>query len=327
MNPNEKPSAGQHSFLVRYTPDDTKNYNYSGVTLEKDVAVTVIPATAPEILWLTASTIPYGEPLSASRLESEDANGTFVWKNADEKPNAGTRNYAVVYTPNNASDYGYENVTLEKGISVTVNKAESVIDVSGVRTEYAYTGELQSVNSGATLNHSECAPVYANNHFTTVAEGDGLQVKISAAETANYLAAETAVTIHVAKAEAPKFILPAASRLTYGQKLSESSFTGGENAPGSFAWENGNILPPAGLNTCNVAFTPDDPDNYAWTQDILVQKIEVIVGQKPVSMTVGNASKTYGDADPQISKNGTVLTWQEHAGQSRSCEPVYIGKV
>ena len=59
--------------------------------------------------------------------------------------------------------------------------------------------------------------------------------KPSAAKTANYLAAETAVTIHVAKAEAPKFILPAASRLTYGQKLSESSFTGGENAPGSFA--------------------------------------------------------------------------------------------
>ena len=48
-----------------------------------------------------------------------------------------------------------------------------------------------------------------------------------------------------------------------------------------------------------MAFTPDDPDNYAWTQDILVQKIEGIVDQKPVSMTVENASKTYGDADPQ----------------------------
>lgn len=300
VNPDVRPSAGQHSFAVRYTPDDTENYDYSGVKLEKDVSVTVLPADAPDILWPTASDITYGETLRASVLTSADANGTFAWKNPDEQPNAGTPGCVVVYTPYNSSDYDYGAATVEQAIPVTVHKAQSAIDVSGVVTEYTYTGEMQFVDGGATLNHSECALIYSNNSFTTVAEGDGLTVKISAEETANYLAAEAGVTIHVARAEAPRFILPAASRLTYGQKLSESALTGSEDAPGSFAWENGDMLPPAGLNTCNVVFTPDDPDNYAWTQEMLVQRIEVIVNQKPVNLTVGNAVKTYGDADPEV---------------------------
>ena len=301
VNPDERPNAGQHSFAVRYTPDDVKNYDYSGVTLERDVAVTVLPADAPAILWPSASAITYGDSLRASVLTSADANGSFAWKNPDEQPNAGTAYCVVVYTPDNASDYDYGAgaVTVEQAIPVTVHKAQSAIDVSGVVVEYSYTGKMQIVDSGATLNHSECALIYSNNSFTTVAEGDGLTVKISAAETANYLAAEAEVTIHVAKAEAPKIILPAASRLTYGQRLSESALTGSESAPGSFAWENGDVLLPAGLNSCNVVFIPDDPDNYAWTQEMLVQKIEVIVDQKPVRLTVENASKTYGDADPK----------------------------
>ena len=60
------------------------------------------------------------------------------------------------------------------------------------------------------------------------------------------------------------------------------------------------MLPPAGVNRCNVVFTPDDPDNYEWTPEMLVRKVEVIVDQKPVNLTVGNASKIYGDADPEV---------------------------
>ncbi|MDO5324098.1 MAG: MBG domain-containing protein [Clostridia bacterium] len=212
----------------------------------------------------------------------------------------------VVYAPYNSSDYDYGAgaATVEQAIPVTVHKAKGEIDVSGMQTQYSYTGEMQFVDSGATLNHSECALVYSNNSFTTVAEGDGLTVKITAAETANYLAAEAEVTIHVARAEAPKFILPAASRLTYGQKLSESALTGGDDV-GSFAWEDGSIVPPAGLNTYNVVLTPDDPDNYAWRQEILVQKIEIIVDQRIANLTVENASKTYGDADPAVKHSVT----------------------
>ena len=40
------------------------------------------------------------------------------------------------------------------------------VDTTGVETEYTYTGELQTVNSGATLNHNEATLVYSDNKFT-----------------------------------------------------------------------------------------------------------------------------------------------------------------
>ena len=81
-----------------------------------------------------------------------------------------------------------------------MKRAASVINVEGVQTAYTYTGSLQTVNSGATLNHGEAELEYSNNTFTTVAEGNNKQVTIRVAQSANYEAAETTVTLTVAKA-------------------------------------------------------------------------------------------------------------------------------
>ena len=225
-DPKVKPeSLGQHSYPVIYTPKDALNYDYTNVALKQNVSLTVIPADAPTINWPTAGDITYGQSLEASVLSHiADDHGTFAWKDKDETPNAGTSNHIMVYTPSNTTDYNYgEGVTtVEKGIPVTVNKAE------------------------------------------------------------------------------PKFQLPKASEITYGQKLSESTLTSGDNAPGSFTWENGTIMPPAGLNTYNVVLEPDDLNNYNWTQDKLVQRIEITVKQRPANLTVENAAKLYGDADPAV---------------------------
>ena len=107
------------------------------------------------------------------------------------------------------------------------------------------------------------------------------------------------ISIRVNRAAAPEIQWPTADSITYGQRLADSVLTS-SNLNGSFAWENGDVLPPAGVNRCNVVFTPDDPDNYEWTPEMLVRKVEVIVDQKPVNLTVGNASKIYGDADPEV---------------------------
>ena len=225
-DPKVKPeSLGQHSYPVIYTPKDALNYDYTNVALKQNVSLTVIPADAPTINWPTAGDITYGQSLEASVLSHiADDHGTFAWKDKDETPNAGTSNHIMVYTPSNTTDYNYgEGVTtVEKGIPVTVNKAE------------------------------------------------------------------------------PKFQLPKATEITYGQKLSESTLDGGDNAPGSFTWEDGTIIPPVGLNTYNVVLKPDDLDNYNWTQDKLVQRIEITVRQKPANLTVENAAKFYGDADPAV---------------------------
>ncbi len=88
----------------------------------------------------------------------------------------------------------------EKKVELTANKATPTIDVSGVKTDYVYTGELQTIDSGATVDNDEQTVLYADNTFTTVAEGDGLNVKIYVEESDNYLAFEDSVQIAVDKA-------------------------------------------------------------------------------------------------------------------------------
>ncbi len=69
----------------------------------------------------------------------------------------------------------------------TVNKAAGKLDVSGVQKEYTYTGAEQKIESGATSNNPEDETiVYSNNRFTTVAEGNALNVTVRLEEGENY---------------------------------------------------------------------------------------------------------------------------------------------
>ena len=109
------------------------------------------------------------------------------------------------YTVTASFAYGETNYALPATVTAAyeIKKAASVIDVSGVPTEYTYTGKEQTV-TGATLNHGETELVYTNNTFTTVAEGNGKTVTITAAESANYFGASATVTITVNKLKVDK---------------------------------------------------------------------------------------------------------------------------
>ncbi|NLZ65846.1 MAG: hypothetical protein GX906_05595 [Clostridiales bacterium] len=83
---------------------------------------------------------------------------------------------------------------------IKVQKAETQINLSSMKTVFTYNGQLQTA-SGAKVNHLENANItYENNTFTTVSEGNGKVVKIKAAATANYKAKEATVTLTVNKA-------------------------------------------------------------------------------------------------------------------------------
>ncbi len=64
--------------------------------------------------------------------------------------------------------------------------------------------------------------------------------------------------------------------IIYGQKLSESTINATSTIPGTFAWENEDIIPTVleGIsNTYNIVFTPDDTNNYEST--IISIKVKV----------------------------------------------------
>lgn len=292
--------VGTYTQTIVYTPADTANYDYTGVALTATATVTVAKAPAPAIVWPTASAITYGDALGTSTLTSDDRNGAFAWKAPSQILDAGEHFATVVYTPADKTNYDYRGVTLEKKIAMQVNKAAALIDVSGVKTDYTYTGKPQTVDSGAKLNHREARLTYANNIFTAVREGNGLTVTITAPETANYLAAEATVTLTVTPAKAPAIQWPTAGKLTYGQQLSESKLKGGSTNLGTFAWQEDAVMKTIGLQAFPLTFIPADTENYLWDDSELVQSVKLRVDKRPVTIRADGKTKVYGAPDPAL---------------------------
>lgn len=272
--------------------------HYTEVTTEP-IPYTIEKAPAPEIIWPTASELTYGQSLAESVLSSDDSNGSFVWKDGDVIPSVSdsdATSYTVVYQPADTDHYDYSNVSLEQQITVSVQKAEAVIDVSDMVLSYTYNGEAQNVNAGAVLNHEEAQLSYSIDSVTDAGTYD---VTISAPETDNYLEATAEVTITVEKAAAPEIIWPTASSITYGESLSQSILNDGSVQYGSFEWAK-DVAPDAGTASYEVIFTPSDTENYNWEQDQYTSEISVETAKKPVSVVVENASKVYGEDDPEF---------------------------
>ena len=94
-----------------------------------------------------------------------------------------------------------------------------------------------------------------------------------------------------------------AGDIVYGDQLDDSELTGtvtnpyGDgNVPGTFVWDDGDDMPPAGTEPHSWTFIPDDTDNY-----------EPVTGQSPVTVhprtivvSGGTYEKTYGDDDPEF---------------------------
>ena len=94
-----------------------------------------------------------------------------------------------------------------------------------------------------------------------------------------------------------------AGDIVYGDPLSESELTGNVtnpygdgDVPGTFVWDDGDDMPPAGKEPHTWTFIPDDTDNF-----------EPVTGQSPVwvhprtiVVSGGSYEKTYGDDDPEF---------------------------
>lgn len=82
---------------------------------------------------------------------------------------------------------------------------------------------------------------------------------------------------------------PAASSIHYGQKLSESTLSGGKaNVGGSFSWVNPSIAPTAGQKTFKVKFTPNDNNLKPKIIDVSVNiaKAKPVISSWPSSAQV-----------------------------------------
>ena len=171
---------------------DIANY----VLSEPDTATVTVYAKEVEAVWSDLEIKYNGAPQSPSATVETGIEGeTLTLAVYGEGTSVGIYNATAVIEP---ADSNYALIGAETAFEIV--RADGIIDVSGVRTVYTYTGEEQTV-TGAVLNHGETELVYSENSFVTVAEGNGMVVTVSAAETENYLAVSVDIVITVNKAD------------------------------------------------------------------------------------------------------------------------------
>ena len=184
-----------------------------------------------------------------------------------------------------ASMENYENVKYTLTISITDKKTVEIkrgntvsVDGSNVLTYGEKISKLTLVNAifveAGTDDVIEGILSWSNPDEIPAAGTTQAGWVFRPADSRHYAELTGTAAITVAKATPVIAEKPTAGALTYGQKLSDSTLTGGKAAyqtadgteiTGTFAWKNGSSKPTAAdsqKTEYDVIFTPSDTDNY-----------------------------------------------------------------
>lgn len=291
-----KPNVSDSEFAnyeITFTPTDTDNYNIKTFNIKIKVNPLVISELPIETKnSVSPAEITYGDSLEDSIISGDNPiingvtiTGHYEWKNPTTQPNvndSGTTLYDVVFIPDSDN---YAPIELQ--IPVVINK--KVIDFNP--EEIAPNLTIGNLIYGQKLSESTISgttPVegvyrWKNGDTITPVANDTTKYTIEFVpnDTDNYEIVDVldiAVVVNKSSNTITEEQLNAitVTDIIYGQKLSESTINATSTIPGTFAWENEDIIPTVleGIsNTYNIVFTPDDTNNYEST--IISIKVKV----------------------------------------------------
>ena len=212
-------------------------------------------------------------------------------------------------------------VKMSKDIVVMVQKATPIVVTVPTVAEREYNPDAALTGSdmtggsvtGADGNELAGTWSFTGTNIVPTVNDKGYQAVFTPNDTNNYNTVTRTITVKVTKATPVIAENPTATALTYGQKLSDSSLTGGKvtyktadgtEVSGAFAWKNSNIKPTAadsGRTEYDVIFTPSDTDNYN-AVDI---KLTITVNKAALAALSGE-SRSYFYADGSNDKAETM---------------------
>ena len=234
-----------------------------------------------------SNALTYGDKLSKLSLSSAtfveadtdtEVKGTLEWADPDCMPTAGTTQAGWVFKP--ADSKHYEELT--GTAAITVAKATPAVVTVPAVAEREYNPAVALADSdmtGGSVTGADGNELAGTWSFTVTiiiptVNNKGYQAVFTPDDTDNYNTVTRTITVKVTKATPVIAEKPTAGELTYGQKLSDSTLTGGKAAyqtadgteiTGTFAWKNSGIKPTAAYSQkteYDVTFTPSDKDNY-----------------------------------------------------------------
>ncbi len=286
-------AAGEHTFSVRFIPDDTDHYE---IIENITVSILVNKKVADTVEIPVLSAITYDPEFKLSMIALPDG---WSWDDPDTVPTVENEGYKATYTPNDPDNYDYSSQNLNPSLELTVNKAIPDYDAPVV---VAYYGE--------TLNDTEL-PIVTNGTFTwqdslTTSVGEigshNFKVTFTPNDSKNYeIVTDIIATVEVGKSR-PTYTLPTGITATYGDKLSDIQL------PDGFTWSSPDTsVGSVGEKVFLATYTPEDTENYATITNI---EISVSVQKKVADpITIPDAIEITYDPDVTLSDIALPNGW------------------
>lgn len=297
-------------------------------------------AAAVQVVSLpTAAGITYGQTLEQAVLTggsvvAEDGTaveGSFAWKTPGEKPDAGTHEYDVVFTPKEeqfaAVDAGKVQVTVAQA-AVTITWRYDVESVNYIGKPVVVTPPEVTTPDGAA-HIGEIAYEYRADGESSYQKGlpqnaGTYYVRASIAAQGNYLGAATEkeLKLLIQKRNAQLVVEDYARRyngdaVTLEEIPKEARGYLGETLTGTWSFKDGTPeLKEAGGYDVTLIFTPEDPD-YGWQEKtirVTIQPIDLTDAEVKVtgSYTYNAAEQTPQGSAVTVTLDGNVIPESEY---------------
>ncbi len=309
----------------------TKKFFSCAITL-----AALLSAALPHISYADETALTaegsYGQALSDLPLLKGSISGlpgTWTWLDPSIRPDAGTQNFKVLFTPDDINNYNTVTAEIPVTTSPVLPQILNLPETSGLAYGQAlaqsqFTGGYISGLDGEELSGTWD---WKDGNIHPNAGTDSYDA-IFTPDNQNYLPLEQSISVVTSKAainSATVVVPPTASEITYGQKISDSILTGGsvEGFSGVWGWTAPETKPDAGTNSFDLTFTPDN-SNYApmiISVLVTVNKAELIPTEDELP-EAGNIIYGQSLQDSVLQAKGTV---QDVAGiwswENVSAEP------
>ncbi len=279
------------SYAVTATLD---NPNYSATAATGTLILN--PAT-PTITWANPADIVYGTPLGPVQLDATSSvAGTFGYtQTTGIVLNAGAaQELSATFTPIDTVDYNSVTTTVTLNVlpvTPTITWANPADIVYGTPLSPAQLDAAASIPGTFTY-----MPLAGTVLGARVAQA--LSVTFTPIDTTDAIPVTTTATINILPAT-PAIAWTNPPDIDYGTPLGPAQLDAAAAIPGTFTYTPavGTVLNAGADQALAVSFTPADTADY----DGNTASVLINVVQAPLTVTVNDATRVYGQANPAFS--------------------------
>jgi hypothetical protein len=287
--------AGPQTLSVLFTPTDSNEFT----TSSDSVPLTVNKAT-PACTWAPPAPITYGTPLSGTQLDAScSVPGSFVYSPVSGKvPPAGLQTLTFIFTPTDSTDY----TTVKGSVPLTVNKVVLTVTANNASRVYGTPNPTFAFSITGFANGDQPSVVSGTPVLTTTAGASSqvgtypITVTIGTLSAANYTFKFVNGTLTITQAK-PVITWPTPAPIFVGTPLSGTQLDAtasyeGKPVAGSYVYSPAaGAVPPLGVNTLKVIFTPKDTTDFTTaTSSVTLTVINPYAATPKFSVAAG----TYG---------------------------------